>query len=347
VREPQHCYLAYAADELEEGDVVLELLDQGLELSRPEVLRTQPRDSDADDWEPALAAAQDAVVPRVLVSPERAEELEQRLSTWGAVERLPLTRMDVADTLGEDGASLAGMSPEGGRETEMVLAAESLEWVIPKGLAGLPGVIRQKAQEKYAPYRDWRVYPPVYHYHVSQDRGYRVLQYWFLYAYNDWAAHGGYNDHEGDWEVIYVFLDARDQPQHVAYSRHVRIPGLYEPLTAPWAEVEALQGTHPVVYVGCGSHASYLHQDRYRILWRLDHAMGDDVSIGPAAGQSWGAPVRLDDKRWNLHFSGKWGSLVKRWLGMVLPGTAGPIGPAQKGDKWYQAAKWAGLTADH
>jgi hypothetical protein len=215
--------------------------------------------------------------------------------------------------------------------------------VIPKGLAALPRIIRQKALEKYAPYRDWRVYPPVYHYHLSQDRGYRVLQYWFLYVYNDWAAHGGYNDHEGDWEVIYVFLDARDQPQQVAYSRHVRIPGLYEPLTAPWAEVEALQATHPVVYVGCGSHASYLHQDQYRILWRLDYALGDDVSIGPGTGQPWGAPIRLDDKRWNLHFSGKWGSLVKHWLGMVLPGTAGPTGPAQKGDKWYHPAKWAGL----
>jgi hypothetical protein len=290
------------------------------------------------------AAADDAVVPRVLVRPERAEELAQQLSAWGEVERLPLTREDVTELLGGQEAWPAATAPEGALEAEMRLAAGSLEWVIPTGLAALPDVIRQKAQEKYTPYRDWRVHPPVYHYHVSRDRGYRVLQYWFLYAYNDWAAHGGFNDHEGDWEVIFVFLDAQNQPQQVAYSRHVRIPGLYEPLTAPWTEVEAVQATHPVVYVGCGSHASYLREDQYRILWRLDYALGNDVSIGPGTGHPWGAPVRLDGKRWNTHFSGNWGSLVKRWLGLVLPGTEGPVGPAQKGDKWSYPARWAGLS---
>jgi hypothetical protein len=262
------------------------------------------------------------------------------------VERLPLTRKNVAELLDEDGASPTGITPEGALEPEMPLAPGSLEWVIPRGFAALPGSIRQKAEDKYAPYRDWRVYPPVYHYRVSRDRGCRVLQYWFLYVYNDWAAHGGYNDHEGDWEVMYVFLDARDQPQHVAYSRHVRVPGLYEPLTAPWAEVEAVEATHPVVYVGCGSHASYLRPDQHRILWRLDYAVGDDVSIGPGTGQPWGPPVRLGDKRWNRHFSGNWGSLVKSWLGVVLPGTGGPTGPAHKGDKWDHPAKWAGLAGD-
>jgi hypothetical protein len=41
------------------------------------------------------------------------------------------------------------------------------------------------------------------------NRGYVVIQYWFFYAYNDWGtSHGGVNDHEGDWEAVFVFRQA-------------------------------------------------------------------------------------------------------------------------------------------
>lgn len=223
------------------------------------------------------------------------------------------------------------------------MAAARLEWIIPKGLAGLPERIHKRALEKYARYRDWQTFAPVYHYHVCNDGPYRVLQYWFLYPYNDWSTHGGYNDHEGDWEMINVFLDEQDRPQQVAYSRHIRIPWLYEPTTARWSEVERFEGNHPVVYVGCGSHASYLEKGKHQVLWRIDYAEGNDLSIGPGTERPWGRPIRLDNKRWNVRFSGRWGALVRNWLGMVFHGTEGPTGPAHKGDKWHHPAKWAGL----
>lgn len=355
VSSPEECYLSFAAGDVEDGEIILKLLDRGLELS----LMPEPATTPGLEFD--VAAGGSAVVPRLLVSREVADSLEASSAEWGGVERLSLDADETAMSLVEAETPPMAITPEvafdlapvsdstGGvpdREAfslDAGMAAAQLEWIVPKGLAGLPEKIHKRALEKYARYRDWQTFAPVYHYRVCNDGPYRVLQYWFLYAYNDWSAHGGYNDHEGDWEMINIFLDEQDRPQQVAYSRHVKIPWLFEPATAPWSEVERVEGSHPVVYVGCGSHASYLEKGRHRILWRIDYADGNDVSIGPGTDQPWGRPIRLDNKRWNLVFSGRWGSLVRSWLGMVFHGTQGPTGPAQKGDKWHHPARWAGL----
>jgi hypothetical protein len=287
----------------------------------------------------------------VLVNQETADALEGRLPQ-GAV-RLPLGGEEAAAMFGsgeerparaalEEAFDLAPLPA--GPTLDAAATTAGLEWVMPQGLASLPAEIHHNALTKYARYRDWHTYPPVYYYHVSRDGPFRILHYWFLYAYNDWAAHGGLNDHEGDWEVVFVLLDAQDQPQQVIYSRHARIPWLFEPLTAPWTEVEQVAGTHPVVYVGCGSHASYLEAGTHAVLGLEDRALGDHLSIGPGGDKPWRTPFRLSTKRWNRRFSGKWGSLVKSWLGLVRPGTAGPTGPGQKGEKWRHPAQWAGLA---
>ncbi len=71
-----------------------------------------------------------------------------------------------------------------------------------------------------------------------------AIEYWLLYPYNDWRS-----THEGDWEVVMVFL--RDgAPIACAYSAH---HGGYR---LPWELVET-DGTHPIAYVANGSHANY------------------------------------------------------------------------------------------
>lgn len=340
VPQPENCYLVYAAgdlgdDSILEANILLELTDNGLELAQA-----------PDDNRLALEGmgAENGVAPRILLNSQQAAQLEVALSPQTAVERRPVSSGELAAWFGDE----AKESLEGAYETAMPAAAletaaVNLEWVQFPALAALPAALRQRAIQKYEPFRDWNNFPPIYHYHVCHDRGYKVLQYWFLYPYNDWASHGGHNDHEGDWEVIYVFLDDQDQARHVAYSKHVTIPLLFGPSTAVWADVEKVRGTHPVVYVGCGSHASYIEKGNHRFFFYIDRAKGDHIAIGPNADQAWGEPVALGHRPWNRRFSGPWGALVKSWLGKVLPHTEGPSSPAQKGDKWSHPAKWAGI----
>jgi len=102
------------------------------------------------------------------------------------------------------------------------------------------------------------------------------LQYWFFYLFNDWE-----NDHEGDWEMITIELDENNEPERIGYSRH------HSGEVREWSdpEIEIKDGTHPVIYVGLGSHASYHKRDatplgtylgEIEILGGIDYHLGGD-----------------------------------------------------------------------
>ena len=107
----------------------------------------------------------------------------------------------------------------------------------------------------------------VYYGRVVRDGGYTILNYLFFYAMNDWrTTFYGVNDHEADWEQIFVFL-ADDpagtlQPQWLAYAAH---DYRGDDLRRRWDDpaVEKVDGTHPVVYVGAGSHACHFEPGEY------------------------------------------------------------------------------------
>ena len=145
-----------------------------------------------------------------------------------------------------------------------------LEHVVPEG----PGVIMDMlsqatekiARESYFQYAQIleKEPDPLYYGRVLhetdafvQKDNWTILQYHFFYAFNDWRlAANGMNHHEGDWEMIAVYLK-NDSPYAVLFSQHGA--GNIE----KWETViKALdkQGnatTHPVVYVALGSHANY------------------------------------------------------------------------------------------
>lgn len=105
-----------------------------------------------------------------------------------------------------------------------------------------------------------------YYGRVLEQDGWLVLQYWFFYPFNNWrSTFFGLNDHEGDWEMISLFLYANAagdwQPEWVAYANH---DAEGADLRRRWddAEVERA-GEHPVVYAGAGSHASYYRPGEY------------------------------------------------------------------------------------
>jgi hypothetical protein len=208
----------------------------------------------------------------------------------------------------------------------------------------LPATIQDEALKKYKPFLDFNKFSPIYYYHVMPIRGFMVIQYWFFYAYNDWGtSHNGVNDHEGDWESIFVFLQ-NGAPVYTAYAAHDGPPLRHE-----WEDPDRqrINGDHPLVFVGCGSHASYAHSDVHTLVGLVkDYHRGDSgMAIGPGTGVSWGKPVDLAESPWALNFAGGWGALLKR-LGTDLfaPGMQAPTGPVWHYDQWESPVDWAEIS---
>ena len=105
-----------------------------------------------------------------------------------------------------------------------------------------------------------------YHGRALRQDGWIVLQYWLFYPFNDWrSGFFGANDHEADWEKVFVFLSENDagevRPEWVAYASH-NYTG--DNLRRRWDDPELEKvGEHPVVFVAAGSHASYFAPGEY------------------------------------------------------------------------------------
>jgi hypothetical protein len=143
-----------------------------------------------------------------------------------------------------------------------------LDRVIPEGPGMVMDVLSQAtekiAREAYFEYSKIleKDSQPVYYGRVlrktdSDSNHWTILQYHFFYAFNDWRlAANGMNHHEGDWEMVAVYLK-NNAPYAVLFSQHGA--GNIE----KWESVHLAlddQGnrtTHPVVYVALGSHANY------------------------------------------------------------------------------------------
>jgi hypothetical protein len=105
-----------------------------------------------------------------------------------------------------------------------------------------------------------------YHGRVVRQDGWIVLQYWLFYPFNDWrSGFFGANDHEADWEKVFVYLSESEEgevrPEWVGYAAH-NYTG--DNLRRRWDDPEVDKvGEHPVIYVGAGSHASYYAAGEY------------------------------------------------------------------------------------
>ena len=161
--------------------------------------------------------------------------------------------------------------------------------------------------------------------HILRSSSSTVIEYWLFYAYNN----GPMNDHQGDIEVIQVFLDSSGDPQQVLLSQH----GSGE--NAAWGNVEKID-THPVVYVAQGSHANYFRPYQGKFGLENDVVGSDGITIMPSdlklfiLGEKGIRPV---DQSW-LDFPGRWG-----YWGTddeVVLGLAGPLGVVfnQDGIRW-------------
>ncbi|MCO5969935.1 hypothetical protein [Actinoallomurus soli] len=219
-----------------------------------------------------------------------------------------------------------------------------------------------------------------YYGRVVREGGYIVLQYWFLYAMNDWrTTFAGVNDHEGDWESVTVYLaDTEDgpRPAWVAVSAHDERG---DDLRRRWDDPDLrTEGDHPVVFVGAGSHSGAFLPGQYLVTvnpvrlrryvrwaqrlmglafpWAreerrhgvgipfIDYALGDGERIGPGRDRTWRAVLITDETPWVRGFRGLWGRDTRDWVG----GERAPAGPRYERDGrvrtlWADPLGWAGL----
>ncbi len=185
-----------------------------------------------------------------------------------------------------------------------------------------------------------------------------VLQYWLFYYDNPLLlpptpVGAFWQSHEGDWEVVNVVLGADEEPLEAAYSQHC------SGQRKPWAGVAKSPATssHPVAYVGLGSHANYFAPGAgplgavpispaciptavAPILPLLPFLqVVDQVVDGSSAGAVVGPPAsgfqpatinRIEGKPWSV-FGGRWGESEYFFTPIPLgpiPAGAVPVGLA-------------------
>lgn len=107
----------------------------------------------------------------------------------------------------------------------------------------------------------------VYYGRVIREGGYIILHYLFFYTMNNWrSGFYGVNDHEADWEQVFIYLsddaNGRPAPQWTAYASH---DFFGDDLRRRWddPELQKYNNTHPIVFAGAGSHASYFLPGEY------------------------------------------------------------------------------------
>ncbi|GAB1422529.1 hypothetical protein MASR2M15_27630 [Anaerolineales bacterium] len=250
----------------------------------------------------------------------------------------------------------------------------------------VPGGTTAQAQIQYEQSRekDPRF---VYYGRVKREGGYIVLHYLYFYVMNNWrTGFFGINDHEADWEQVFIYLSdegLRDpQPMWVAYASH-DFSG--DDLRRRWddPDIRIEEETHPVIYAGAGSHASYFQQGEYLMnseiralaplntfiyrakkFWAMigqGSHLADDIQTRenlfsiPFVDYARGDGVRLgigdwhpiligDDTDWVNTYRGLWGLDTND----VFGGERAPAGPKFNRDgstrqAWHNPLGWAGL----
>ena len=137
-----------------------------------------------------------------------------------------------------------------------------------------------------------------------------VIQYHYFYPYNHW-----WNNHEGDWQRVDVVIDSSEEEvigveyrfhsAHLSYYKDYTSPQGPNPFSSakilghrpefccvpsagltdsfvfnPRTDLKLSQGTHPIVYVGAGSHATYPVGGKIKIYHTALELLGSTIGLG-------------------------------------------------------------------
>jgi hypothetical protein len=164
----------------------------------------------------------------------------------------------------------------------------------------------------------------------------RKISYWVFYGYDPKGP--GIQDnifqHEGDWEHITIEFTTNDIPTNVIYAAHGKDCASVQyawPNPANGSPISLTAGTHPVVYVAQGTHASYptgmIDPDFNRSLCGSDFTSStDDTALtGSVSWDSWNNLQPVNNQCW-FGFGGAWGETAST-LGARPSDSTGPDGP--------------------
>jgi hypothetical protein len=165
------------------------------------------------------------------------------------------------------------------------------------------------------------------------DQGRLWLQYWCFYYYNNFQLAGPFSagNHEGDWEMVQILLDAKEAPVQAVYAQHSSAEA------KPWSAVRKppVSAATPLVYVARGSHAAYFTPGSHWTGSWYDNADGKGPQIDPAL-----VVLGDNDPGWAV-WPGRWGDTKS--TGAPIDSTS-PIGPAGH-RQWANPAVLAGVAA--
>jgi len=251
----------------------------------------------------------------------------------------PVTIAYLATITDTEDHYLAFSDPENSKSIDLVKGLSKYESLVADGIAKTTFYARKMEDS----YQD----------SLGQTYEFIVLQYWYFYAMNNWKEHGGFNDHEGDWESVFIFLDKDTEiPKYVAFSAHHNDGEnerfnltQYGSVRRTWFgnEIER-ENDHVKSYVALGAHANYPKPGDYiipspgfsddnidktsasgTIFAYGDFAQQVDISIYPA---------------W-LYFEGKWGT------DRIRLGEDGPQGPnfldVSGHRRFHKPLEWASI----
>jgi hypothetical protein len=165
------------------------------------------------------------------------------------------------------------------------------------------------------------------HGHARRDAQGRLwLQYWLFYYYNDYQLLGPLSggNHEGDWELVQVRLNAAGRPDQIVGSQHKQAE------SRAWRDAPK-DGDTPLIHVARGSHANYFGKGRHWTGSWFDQADGKGPRITPALD------VLEDTTPWVL-WPGSWGDT--KASGNPLDANS-PVSPGVR-PHWLDPSKLAG-----
>jgi hypothetical protein len=174
-----------------------------------------------------------------------------------------------------------------------------------------------------------------------------VLQYWYFYAMNNWKEYGGRNNHEGDWESVFIFLDKKTkEPVYIAYSAHHNDGDdsddlmQYGSVRRSWNDDDIVFDNGRIVsFSSLGSHANYSnHNNGSHDVFGVDDLVSN---VGQKINNKNIIDLSSLNDNWLTDYLGKWGA------DQVLPGSDGPQGPnfIDVGGtlRFHDPVAWAGL----